>query len=186
MSTRLEFISYSPIARDPHKLFAALVRKYPNVGQAALERIAEIEVWKVKPRLDHTCVYLFGMDIFTDDLTMIEAWDAIDPSGRTYVEQHAKAGTLAKIVAIDGLSKSYAWTKRNQWVQEVTDADLPLIRNSKAKTWFRDYDRYGPWGGFQRAWEFPVAERYAFSNLDDAAKFATEVRRKQQWATSGN
>lgn len=182
MGKRLEFISYSVIRRDPQKLRAALKAKYPTVSDANLERITEVELWKHKPRLNHTEALLFGRDILTDDLTTIAAWDAISAKAQRFLQRHHTAGTLAQAVSIDGLSQTYVWNRRNAWVQEVADPDLPLIRASKAGKWFRDYDAHGPWPGFPRAWEFPVAEREAFSNLEDAAKFAADVRKKKTWA----
>lgn len=182
MGTRLEFISYSVVRRDPQKLRAVLKAKYPTVSDDNLERITEVELWKHKPRLPHTEVLLFGRDVLTADLTTIPAWDAMSAKARRFLERHARAGTLGQAISIDDLSTTYVWNRGNAWVQEVADSDLPRIRASKAGKWFRDYDAHGPWPGFPRAWEFPVAEREAFSNLEDAAKFAADVRKKKTWA----
>lgn len=184
MPKRLEFVSHSITARDPQQLVLAIRRKYPTWSDQSVLQVAERELWKVKPRLNHTCVYLFGVDIFTDDLTTLDAWPHMDPKGRRYLQRHQDAGTLATIVSIAGLSTTYAFTRANQWTQEVDDRDLPLIRGSKAKHWFRDVDTYGPFPGFKRAWELPVVEREAFTNLEDAARFAKDVRKKKTWAGS--
>lgn len=181
MPKRLEFISYSIVRRNPRQFLLALREKYPTVSERDLERIAEVELWKHKPRLAHTEAFLLGADVVTDDITTIAVWPVLSAKAKRWFQRH-NAAQLNAMREPQGLTQTYVWNRRNDWVQEVADADLPLIRASKAGRWFRDYDLYGPWPGFPRAWELPVAERETFTNLEDAAKFAKDVRRKKQWA----
>ena len=184
MPKRLEFISYSWVRRDPKRFLRALRATYPTVSPDDLEKIATVELWKHKPRLNHTEVLLFGRDVETDDLTTVAGWGDMSRKARRHLERHKAAGTLATVVSIPGLSRTYVFNQGNAWLQEVTDADAALIRDSKARTWFRDYDVYGPWQGFPPVWELPVADRFEAKSLDDAAAFVKDVRKTKQWPGS--
>lgn len=181
MPTRLEFLSYSIVRRDPAKFKAQLRAKYPTMSVEDLERVATVELWKHKPRLNHTEVLLFGRDVLTDDLTTIAGWDVMSVKAQRHLKRHKAAGTLSQAISIDDLSQTYVFNKRTEWVQEVADADLPRIRASKAKHWFRDYDRYGPWPGFPQTWSLNVADEFRATNLDDAKRFVADVRKTKQW-----
>lgn len=180
MGKRLEFVSYSIHARDRRAFIDTLKVKYPTVSDDNLERIAEQELWKIKPRLPHTEAFLIGADVLTDDITTIEAWKDLGPKSRRFFQSHTGQQLFA-MRDPQGLSKTYVWNRGNRWIQEVADTDLPILRASKAKSWFRDYDAYGPWPGFARSWEFPVAERFEAPNLEEAARFAADVRKKKMW-----
>jgi hypothetical protein len=181
MPTRLEFLSYSIVRRDPARFKRELRVRYPTMSAEDLERIATVELWKHKPRLGHTEVLLFGRDVLTDDLTTVAGWDVMSAKAQRHLRRHAAAGTLAQAVSIDGLSRTYVFNKRTDWVQEVTDADLPLIRASKARHWFRDFDKYGPWPGFPQTWALPVVDEFKATNLDDAKRFVADVKKTKQW-----
>lgn len=181
MPTRLEFLSYSVVRRNPDAFKRELRVKYPTMSVEDLERIATVELWKHKPRLNHTEVLLFGRDVDTDDLTTVAGWDVMSPKARRHLKRHKAAGTLSQAVSIDGLSRTYVFNKRNAWVQEVADSDLPLIRASKAKHWFRNYDQYGPWQGFPQTWQLNVADEFKATNLDDAKRFVADVKKTKQW-----
>ena len=185
MPKRLEFISYSWVRRDPRKFLLALRATYPTVSPEDLERIATAEMWKHKPRLNHTEVLLFGRDVLTDDLSTVAGWGEMSRKARRHLEQHQAAGTLSRIVSIPDLSRTYVFNKQTEWVQEVTDADAALIRQSKARTWFRDIDVYGPWPGFPQVWELPVAERFEATSLTDAAAFVKDVKQTKTWPGRG-
>lgn len=181
MPKRLEFISYSVVRRDPAKFKRELRAKYPTVSVENLERIATVELWKHKPRLNHTEVLLFGRDVLADDLATVAGWDVMSVKARRYLQRQQAAGTLAQVISIDGLSRTYVFNKKNAWVQEVADGDLPLIRASKARRWFRDYDEYGPWPGFPQTWELPVVDEFRAKTLDDAAAFVRDVKKTRRW-----
>lgn len=191
MPKRLEFISYSVHRRDPEKFKRELRAALPTVSVEDFERIATIELVKHKPRLNHTEVNLFGRDVLTDDVTTIATWAEMSPKAQRFVRRHAAAGTLDRLVSIPGLSRSYVWNKRNAWVQDVTDADAALIRDTKhwkmpegkspPALWFRDIDVYGPWAGFPQTWALPVVEEFRATNLDDAKRFVADVKKTKQW-----
>jgi hypothetical protein len=197
MPKRLEFISYSRHRRDPEAFKRELRRAFPTVIAADLEKIATVELWKVKPRLDHTEVLLFGRDVLTDDVTTIAGWDVMSAKAQKHVRKHERAGTLPRLVSIDGLSRTYVFNRRNEWVQEVSDADMALIRAveatpemikrriSRPRHWFRDIDVYGPWQGFPRTWTLPVVEEFKATNLDDAKRFVADVKKTKQWPGRG-
>lgn len=182
MPKRLEFISYSVHRRDPDRFKRELRQALPTVSPEDFEQIAKVELWKHKPRLNHTEVNLFGVDVLTDDVTTVASWGEMSAKAQRFVRRHAKAGTLSHLVSIPGLSRSYVWNQRNAWIQEVTDADADLMRGDpKARHWFRDYDVYGPWQGFPQTWTLPVVEEFRATNLDDAKRFVADVKKTKQW-----
>jgi hypothetical protein len=186
MPKRLEFISYSVHRRNPEKFKRELRAALPTVSPEDFEKIATIEMCKHKPRLNHTEVNLFGRDVLTDDVTTIATWNEMSAKTQRFVRRHAAAGTLSHLVSIPGLSRSYVWNKRNEWVQEVTDADAALMReDAKAKHWFRDIDEYGRWAGYPQTWTLPVVDEFRATNLDDAKRFVADVKKTKQWPGRG-
>jgi hypothetical protein len=179
MPVRLEFIGQEIIHRDPVAFLENLRKELPNMSEKAFHAIAGAEFEKRAPRHDYLVVHLFGRDILTDDITTIAAWPDVDPQEHPALLNATIAERERKIDP-PGLSTTYVWRKSNGWVQEVSDSDLDVIRQSAARTWFRDIDTHGAWVP-KRAWDLPVRERYEASTLDDAAKFVADIKRNPQW-----
>jgi len=177
---RLEFIGREVIRRDPMKFLDELRAKYgATVSERGIQEIAAREFQRRKPRNPAMVVHLFGRDILTDDLTTIEAWPMVDPKEKRVLERLTPAQREKKVDP-EGLSKTYVWRKSNGWVQDVTEADAEVLRRSTARGWFRDIDVKGPFV-VQRAWDFPVAERYEAGSIQDAQAIVRDVTRKKQW-----
>lgn len=176
---RLEFIGREAIRRDPMKFLEQLRAKYPNLSERGLHEVAGAEFQKRKPRNPAMVVHLFGEDILADDLSTIEAWPIVDPKEKRVLER-LTVEQRRKKVDPQGLSKTYVWRKSNGWVQDVTEADAEVLRRSTAAGWFRDVDAFGRFVP-QRAWDFPVAERYEATSIEEGKRFVADVTRKKQW-----
>lgn len=179
MPVRLEFLGRDIVRRDPMKFLDQLRAKYPSLNERGLHEVAGREFVKKKPRNPAMVVHLFGEDIATAELETIAAWPIMDPKEKRVLLKLTPEQRAARVDP-KGLSRTYVWRESNQWTQEVTDADAAVLRESAARTWFRDIDAHGPFV-VARAWDFPVAERYEAPTVAEGKRFVADVTRKQQW-----
>lgn len=131
------------------------------------------------PRIDQLVVHLWGADILSDDPTSIPAWSLVSREFRDIVLT-ASNDQKQRMIDPEGLSTSYVWCKAGNWVQEVSETDVEVIRNSDARTWFRDPERFGPFTPIN-AFAFPVVETVPINGADDLRQFRRDQRRKTVW-----
>lgn len=179
MPVRLEYLGREVIRRNPMQFLEQLRAKYPTLTERGLHEVAGREFSRRHPRHPRQVIHLFGEDIASEDLEAIPAWPIVDPKEKRILVKLSPEQRKAKVDP-KGLSRTYVWRASNDWVQEVTDADAEVLRNSTAAGWFRDYDAHGPFQP-QRAWDFPVAERFEAPSIDEGKRFVADVTRKPQW-----
>ena len=178
---RLEYIGKDTARRNWKRLLEHLRRMYPNVSETGIHEIAKAEFVRVAPRHDRLVQALFGRDILAADVTTIPAWPYLTPLMKRWVLNPALEGrTHETLMDPPGLSRTYVWSKKNNWLQEVTDEDAAIIRASPARTWFRDYDKHGPYTP-ARTWDLPVVARETFTDAAEARRFERDQKRKKSW-----
>ncbi len=195
---RLEFVGKDVIRRNLDTVMARLRATYPNVSETGIVAMAQTQVVPIPPRLPQFVQCFFGRDILAEDPTQIEAWPFLTPDLRerilntaAYLGEGATRETLLNVP----LSKTYVWSVKTDWVQDVTAADADLLRRveipesqiAKGETppryWFRDIDQHGPFVP-RRAFDLPVVSRETFTDPGEAKRYERDQRRKRQWAGS--
>lgn len=179
MSRTLEFLSMSRIRRDPAAVEAEVRRRHPGLSEAGVIEVVRGLLFQDPGRPEMLVVHLWGADILTGDPTTIPAWPLATLYWREVILNAGEAKRRAMIDP-EGLSTSYVWSKAGNWVQEVSDEDVEVIRQSRARTWFRDVQRFGPFTP-HRAFDFPVRDSVAIRSADDLRQFRREQKRTGQW-----
>lgn len=180
MSRMLEFMSQSAIRRDPIKAYDDVRRKHPGSSEQRIMQIVRGLLFQDPGRPEMLVVHLWGVDILSDDPATIPAWPLATPYWREYIVGADEAKRRALIEPSCRLSTSYVWSRAGRWVQEVSDEDVEVIRQSRARTWFRDVERFGPFMP-QRAFDFPVTDTVPIRSADDLKQFRREQKRTAQW-----
>lgn len=179
----LEYVGEMSPFRDAAAFVAAVKRQRPGISQRGIDEVVSRVLLTRKPRINGHVVHLWGADILTDDLANIPAAQWAEPS------ELAQIGALPirdRVGLIDprdpGLSRSYVWRWENDWIQQVTAADVEVIRGSDARAWFRDPHRAdGPYRD-ARSFDFPVTERETFANGAEFRDFMRDQERIPQWS----
>ncbi len=179
MGQVLEFIGKSRVRRDPVRTAEAVRREHPGLSEAGVIEVVRGLLFQDPPRIEQLVVHFWGADILTPDPTTIPAWSLATPYWREVVLNADEAKRRA-LIDPKGLSASYVWCAQGKWVQEVSTADVEVIRGSDARTWFRDVDRFGPFVP-RRAFDFPVQDTVAIRSADDLRQFRRDQKRKTLW-----
>lgn len=111
--------------------------------------------------------------------TTIEAWPLMTRTEKGRII-NTPVNERERLVDPAGLSKTYVWRASTDWLAEVEDADVEIIRNSGAAGWFRNVERHGRFRN-QRAWDLPVIERHAFDDAREAKAYEDDLKRKSSW-----
>lgn len=176
---QLCYIGRDIARRDPAKFLDGLRAKYPAVSETGIQEIARTELGKTPPRYPQEVVHLFGADVLSEDVTTMAAWPWISAYFRRVLQQSDDDAKQRLIDPAD-LSRTYVWRRTNGWTQEVSDADVAVIRQSSARTWFRDTERFGAFVP-TRMWDLPVIESHTFDNQFDADAYRKDQQRKARW-----
>ena len=187
--------------------FVAMVKaRYPAITKEGIDQIVARQVAYRAPRSPARIVQLLGADIMTADLATIPAWPFLGPETRRDIEQcpqdtgervdEMDAASQVRLVtglvkgkinrsaliSPRGLQQTYVWSDATQWTQEVTDADYDLIMQQRSlAAVLRDPDLTGPYVEI-RPYDVPVANTYAFPNMQEAQRFHDDLKRHPQFA----
>lgn len=175
----LEFIGMDVARRNLPAVVAGLRRKYPNISETGVHEMAKAELTMSPPRYPQHVVHLFGADILSADLTTIPAWPLVEPVFQDQL-RNTPVQDRGRMIDPVGLSRTYVWRQTANWVQEVTAADVDVIRRSEARTWFRSVERHGLWIP-HRAWDLPVLDSVAFTDPTEAKRYERDQQRTKQW-----
>lgn len=179
MGQVLQFVAKSRVRRDPEATAAAVRRAHPGLSEGGVIEVVRGLLFRDPPRFEGLVVHLFGADILSEDPTTIPAWPLIHPSWHDSILTGDEAARR-KMIDPEGLTTTYVWCAAGNWVQEVSDVDVEVIRRSHARTWFRDPARFGAFTP-PRAFDFPVIETVPIAGADDLRQFRREQRRRPQW-----
>ena len=209
MSTVLEFLGAPGPWRDIKKFVAAVKAASPHLDDAQIMAIVHRENAKKRPRHNKWTFHVFGADILSDDLQSMDAWGYL-PSrwqrdlplyplegGRhirstdedapvhlqTAIAQHGVHQVNRRSLLVpEGLSKTYVWCKANGWMQEVADADVEIIRNTRIlNLMFRDPNRAEGPLQIQDYRRQPTGDIYRFDSVDEAKAFERDMTSRPQW-----
>lgn len=175
----LEFIGKPSPRRDMNAYYDELRAKYPSLSERGLHEVTKAELERTPPRYSKYVLHLFGQDIATNDPTTLPVWPWMTDYERGRVLSIPIADR-PRLVDPAGLSRTYVWRKDTDWVQDVTDADVEVIRLSEARTWFRNVEKHGRWTP-ERAYDFPVLETHPMRDWSDVESFERDRERKPAW-----
>lgn len=175
----LEFIGKPSPRRDLNAFHDELRAKYPQLSERGVHEVTKAELERTPPRYPGYVLHLIGEDIMTNDPSTIPAWPWMTGYERGRV-MSTPLDERSRLVDPKGLARTYVWRKETDWVQDVTDADLEVIRLSDARTWFRNIERYGRWTP-ERAYDFPVIETHPMQEWNDVEAFRRDRERKPMW-----
>lgn len=179
MPRTLEYLGRTRIRRDPVATEAEVRRRHPGLSEAGVIEVVRGLLFQDPGRPEMLVVHLWGADILSDDPTPIRAWALATRYWREVI-LNADEAKRRDMIDPKGLSASYVWRREGRWVQEVSDEDVEVIRQSAARTWFRDPERFGPFTP-QRAFDFPVRDSVAIRSADDLTQFRQDEKRTPQW-----
>ena len=195
---RLEFIGHPGPWRNIEEFIKRVRFKQPNISEWELMKVIHHGNAKHRPRNARQVFHLFGRDIMSDDLTQIDVWAFVTPQWRNLVPKFpihtgelldvahdanklelamaAKQFELVNrgsLISPFGLSRTYVWAPETNWIQDVRDRDVDLIRqNPFTYPLFRPIDlAEGP----QRveSYTLPVVDQTQ-TTIRDAGVFAVE------------
>ncbi len=191
--TRIMFVGKRKHLGDLNAYHAALHAQYPTVSEAGIQAMTKAELERVEPRNANLVQHLIGEDVIGAMVVPgesananawtcneIEAWQWMTVTERKRIHATPMADRLELVDPV-GLSRTYVWRESNGWIQDVTDADVAVIRRSGARHWFHNIDRYGEVDIETRAYDFPVTEQHAMTNWDDAKAFLKDREVKPAW-----
>lgn len=196
---RLEFIGQPGPWRDLEKFIAAVRYKKPGISEWDLMTLIHETNARLRPRNDRQQFQLFGADILSDKLSDIEGWMYVEPTWRNLIPlfplhtgeliDNDEGGKLKMAIATrsydlinrgsfitpPGLSRTYIWTRENNFIQDVRDRDIDLIREwPRIRNLFRPVDlANGP--QVIQSLELPVLEKHSMRDATEAANFAVEM-----------
>ncbi len=207
MIVRLEFVGEPGPHRDPERFVASVRAAKPSLTEDDIVTIVRRGNARYKPRWDRALYQVFGADILGDDVTQIAAWSLIEPGWQQLLQQFptdggvvipaTAEGASAITAAIQsgdvatvnrqslmrpaGMSRTYVWRKENGWIQDVTDADADILRNTPiVNQCFRNVDQAdGP--VLVRTYEYGEGERHRFDTFDDFERFHQTEQRRPTW-----
>jgi len=188
MTTRitLEYIGEDHPFRDIAAFVAAIKRRAPRISQAGVDQKVAEALLKRTPRTPGIVKILFGTDILTDDLESLPAWEWLTPVFRAEIGNCPMNERNRYIYAtIDGmipLANSYVWRVENNWMQEVTEADVAVIRRSEARGWFRNPHRANGPHQDPRSYDLPVMSQETFRNPAEFTDFLRDQERIPHWS----
>jgi hypothetical protein len=186
------------IWRDIRRFTEFASKTYPKIQSDLQMRqlVTRVTVERAKTqRASYLHIFIPGLDILGEDLTAIPAWPWLSPDKQLQFIGHEEAhippmsladrqrmlDKRAAQVNQPHLSRSYAWCERNDWSQDVEDADYDLIMATPAKAVMWDPDLKGIWTPPPRAFDgeelFPFTE-VPIANWDEAEKAVEFYKRK--------
>ncbi len=187
--------------------FVAMVKtRYPAITTEGIDQIVARQVAYRAPRSPARIVQLLGADILSADLTTIPAWPYLGEQTKRDIERYpAETGervdeldaasqvrlvtglvkekiNRSALISPRGLQQTYVWSQATAWTQEVTDADYDLIlKQQPLAAVLRDPDLTGPYVEI-RPYDVPVANTYAFNDMQEAQRFHDDLKRHPQFA----
>lgn len=208
MAMRLEYIGLPGPHRDMRKFVGAVQAYKPGITDTEIESVVHRESVRKRPRHNGQQFQVFGADIMSDDLKSMDAWPhligqwqrdlpmfplqggivvgsdeeyaavrlkvAIDTHGAQHINR-------ASLLVPEGLSKTYVWCQANGFTQQVTDADVAIIRRTQIlNLMFRNPDiADGPMRieGFMRQ----ATDKHAFTTIAEAKAYEADTAPVQQW-----
>ena len=207
MTVTLEFWGARGPWRDPERFVNAYRALHPNTTDADMVTMVHRENARRRPRHELKPFLVFGADILSDDLHSMDAWQYLPKTWKRDLPLYPVAGgkliqsgdAMADVrlkAAIDtagtrninrasllvprGLSKTYVWCKANNWLQDVEDADVAIIRNTPGlRDMFADPNRVGPFRVGK--YDYLSTGSTGISSLQDAQAFERDHTRKPLW-----
>lgn len=175
----LEFVGKPSPRRNLNAFHDELRGKYPSLTERGIHEVTQAELEKTPPRYPGYVLHFFSDDILTADLTTLPTWHFFSKAEQRDMPRRTME-QRRRLVDPKGMSQTYVWRRENDWLQDVTGADVEVIRRSAARTWFRNVERHGPWTP-ERAYEFPVIESHPMTSKDDIEAFQRDRERKPTW-----
>lgn len=205
----LEYMGDPGPWRGIEKFVAAVKAASPHLDDAGIMAVVHRENARKRPRHNRQRFHVFGADILSDDLQSMEAWPYLHPIWKRDLPMYPLEGgrhirttdedapahlqsaiashgahqvNRRTLLVPEGLSKTYVWCEANNWMQEVADADVAIIRNTRIlNLMFRDPNlAEGPMQiqGYQRQ---PTGEVYRFNTAQEAQAFERDMTSRPQW-----
>lgn len=209
MVRTLEFMGQPGPWRDIKKFVAAVKAASPHLDDAQIMAVVHRENARKRPRHTRQRFHVFGADILSNDLQSMDAWPYLHDiwkrdlpmypleGGRhirstdedapvhlqTAIASHSAHQVNRRTLLVpEGLSKTYVWCQANNWMQDVADADVVILRNTPIlNLMFRDPSlASGPLQiqGYQR---LSTGEKYQFNSADEAQAFERDMTSRPQW-----
>lgn len=196
---RLEFIGQPGPWRDLERFVEAVRFKRPSISEWDLMTIVHETNARLRPRNARQQLILFGMDIMSDALADIEGWRFIDSTWKNLVplfplytgeliseQDGAKLMSAistrsfslinrASLVTPPGLSRTYVWTRENEFIQDVVDQDVDRIRtNPRLRSLFRPVD-FADGPQIIQSFSLPVEHTTVTKTISESEAFALEM-----------
>lgn len=209
MAKVLEFIGQAGPWRDIAKFVAAVKAASPHLDDAQIMAIVHRENARKRPRHSKWTFHVFGADILSDDLQSMDAWGYLPSRWQRDLPMYpVQGGRLIRttdddapihlqtaiaqngahqvnrrsLMVPDGLSKTYVWCQANNWMQEVADADVAIIRNTPIlKLMFRDPNLASGPLQIQDYRRQATGDIYRFDSVDEAQAFERSMTSRPQW-----
>lgn len=207
---QLEYLGAPGPWRNIEKFVAAVKAASPHLDDTQIMAVVHRENARKRPRHNRRVFHMFGADILSDDLQSMDAWPYLHHTWKrdlplypiqggkhirstdddapvilqTAIASHGIHHVNRRTLLVPaGLSKTYVWCQANNWMQEVADADVAIIRDTPVvKYMFRDPNiADGPLRIENYRREPIPGEIYRFSSVEDANAFERSMTSRQQW-----
>lgn len=205
----LEYMGSPGPWRDIAKFVAAVKAASPHLDDVQIMAVVHRENARKRPRHSKRTFHIFGADILSDDLQSMDAWPYLHhiwkrdlskyplEGGRhirstdedapvhlqTAIASHSAHQVNRRTLLVPaGLSKTYVWCQANNWMQDVADTDVAIIRNTRTlNLMFRDpHLADGPLQ-IQDYRRQATGEIYKFKTADEAKAFEGDMTSRQLW-----
>lgn len=205
----LEYLGSPGPWRNIEKFVAAVKAASPHLDDAQIMAVVHRENARKRPRHNKRRFHMFGADILSTDLKSMDAWAYLHPIWQRDLPLYPlEGGKLIRSTDEDapvhlqtaiashginqvnrrsllvpaGLSKTYVWCAGNNWMQEVADADVAIIRNTPVvRLMFRDPNLADGPLQIQDYRREPTGEIYRFSSAEEAQAFERDMTSRPQW-----
>ena len=150
---------------DIRKFVATVKAKHHRINSELKMRqlVTRVTTEQAKTvRTSYLHIFIPGPDILSDDIEQIPAWNGLS----AVKQQELNNATLPQkqaMIRLPGLTRSYAWSERNQWAQQMEEGDYQIIMATPARQVLWDPDEQGPWTPQPRAFDDP--ELFPFETL---------------------
>lgn len=153
----LLYVGFDSPWRDIRRFVQVVKKKHHRINSDEKMRqlVARTTVEASKTqRAPHYFQFIPGADLLTEDIEQIPCWGGLSP----VKQEELKRATILQrkgMIRLTGLTRSYAWSERNQWAQQVEDGDYDIIMATDARKVMWDPDIKGEWTPAPRAYDDP-------------------------------